>query len=121
MLENLNLEISRKALHGADSSLFFLKENETQWDSLTELTSDFAISRQRDVPTGGMVDKLTARLTTNDQKSDFNKCDAILLRMGSTHFKYVIENKNIVPTQTGLIAYGDVRALFNDTTTVASP
>ena|SRR5436190_13492601 len=120
MLENLNLEYNRKQLHGADSSLFLLKENETQFDALIELLSDFAISRQRDIATGGMVDKLCARLTTTEQKTNFAKCDAILLRVGSTRMKYAVENKDPVPTQTGIVAYADVRALFNDTTTVAS-
>lgn len=120
MLENINLELHRVRLHGADSSLFILKEHDTQWDALIEILSDFSLTRQRDVAEGGMVDVLTVRLKTDEQKTHFNRGDAILLRMGLTRYKYAIENKEFVPTQNGLIAYANARAIFNDTATVVS-
>ena len=118
MLENLDVEFMRLQVHGADSSLMLLKEDDTKFIALIELLNEFVVTRQRDV--GGVyVDKLTAKLFTNDQKTAFAKAEAFDLRLGEQTFRYVNEGKSKVPSQNNiLVVYADLRANFQEKTAV---
>lgn len=118
MLEMMQIDFMRQRLHGVDSSLYLLQENDEQFKALIELLDNFTVTSQRDTSTGAYVDKLTVKLDSQLKQNCFRACDAIVLRLGGVFTRYALESKRQTPQRTASFGYADVRMIANENSNI---
>lgn len=118
MLERMQIERMRRRLHGSDSSLDLLQEDDRDLKLLRNMATNFVITRQRDTATGAMVDRLTVKLTSQIDLDAFRKCDIIALHIAERETRYRLDTKTESLQMTTTFGFADVVAMRNERTAV---
>ena len=118
VLERMQLERMRLRLHGADSSLKLLKEQDRDLTLLRTLETHFTVTRQREPSLGGYVERLTAKLLSEAAADDFAETNVVDLVVGDRTTRYRLDSKNVIPQQTAVFGLAELTMMKNERTAI---
>lgn len=108
----------RLQLHGSDSSLRLLREEDRDFKEVLVITSHFTVTRQRDTVNGGYIDKLTIKALSPAQRASAKKFDAIDLTVGSNTTRYRTSNRSDTPQGEATFIFADLAMMRNERTAI---